>query len=106
MLAGRCRFFAVLAMLCFPAVAAAQVVPPSAQPGRERDRFADPQTPRARPGGTPGLPGTGAPPGADGIRLTIGRIVVTGATVYTEADLAPLYADLVGPEVPLSAIYE
>jgi hemolysin activation/secretion protein len=106
MLAGRCRFFAVLAMLCFPAVAAAQVVPPSAQPGRERDRFVDPQAPRAQPGGTIGLPGTVAPPGADGIRLTIGRIVVTGATVYTEADLAPLYADLVGPEVSVSAIYE
>jgi hemolysin activation/secretion protein len=106
MLAGRCRVFAVLAMLCFPAVAAAQVIPPSAQPGRERDRFVDPQTPRAQPGGTIGLPGTVAPSGAETIRLTISRIVVSGASVYTEADLAPLYADLLGKEVSLAAVYE
>ena len=107
MLAGRCRYLAVLAMLCFPAIAVAQVVPPSAQPGRERDRFVEPLAPRAQPGGpTTGLPGTVAPPGADGVRLTISRVVVTGSTVYSEADLAPLYADLVGPQVSLSAVYE
>jgi hemolysin activation/secretion protein len=106
MVAGRCRIFAVLAMLCFPVVAAAQVIPPSAQPGRERERFVDPQAPRAQPGGTIALPSTVAPSGAETIRLTIRRIVVTGASVYSEADLAPLYADLVGPEVSLAAVYE
>ena len=35
-------------MLCFPAVAAAQVVPPSAQPGRERERFVEPRPARSR----------------------------------------------------------
>jgi hemolysin activation/secretion protein len=107
MLAGRCRFLAVLAMLCFPAVAVAQVIPPSAQPGRERDRFVEPQAPRARPGGEGiSLPGTVAPSGAEGIRLTIGRIVVTGATVYSAADFEPLYADLLNHDVPLTAVYE
>lgn len=106
MVAGRCRIFAVLAMLCFPVVAAAQVIPPSAQPGRERERFVDPQAPRAQPGGTIALPSTVAPSGAETLRLTIRRIVVTGASVYTEEDLAPLYADLVGPEVSLAAVYE
>jgi len=106
MVAGRCRFFAVLAMLCFPVVAAAQVIPPSEQPGRERERFVEPQAPRAQPGGTIALPSTVAPSGAETIRLTIRRIVVTGASVYSEADLAPLYADLVGPEVSLAAVYE
>ena len=38
--------------------------------------------------------------------LTVSRIVITGATVYGDADFAPLYADLVGREVPLAAVYE
>ena len=90
MVAGRCRFFAVLAILCFPVVAAAQVIPPSEQPGRERERFIEPRAPRAQPGGTIALPSTVAPSGAETIRLTIRRVVVTGASVYSEADLAPL----------------
>ena len=107
MVAGRCRFLAVLAMLLLPVTAVAQVIPPSAQPGRERDRFVDPQAPRAQPGGaTITLPSTVAPPGAEGIRLTISRVVITGATVYGEADFAPLYADLLGGEVSLAAIYD
>src|SRR5205085_1561808 len=95
-----------LAILCFPVVAAAQVIPPSAAPGRERERFVDPQAPRAQPGGTISLPSTVAPSGAETFRLTIRRVVVTGASVYSEEDLAPLYADLVGPEVTLAAVYE
>ena len=106
MLAGRYRFIAVLAMLCFPVVAAAQVIPPSAAPGRERERFVDPPAPRAQPGGTISLPSTVAPPGAESIRLTVRRVVVTGATVYGEADFEPLYADLLGPDVSLAAVYE
>src|SRR3954463_6232638 len=107
MAAGRCRFWAVLAMLFLPVTAVAQVIPPSAQPGRERERFVEPQAPRAQPGGaTITLPSTVAPPGAEGIRLTVSRVVITGATVYSDADLAPLYADLTGGEVSLAAIYD
>ena len=104
---GGCRLLAVLAFLLLPAVAVAQVIPPSAQPGRERERFVDPQAPRAQPGGdTISLPSTVAPAGAEGIRLTISRVIITGATVYSEADLAPLYADLIGGEVTLAAVYD
>ena len=107
MAAGRCRFLAVLALLLLPVTAVAQVIPPSALPGRERERFVEPQAPRAQPGGTTiTLPSTVAPPGAEGIRLTISRVVVTGATVYSDADLAPLYADLIGGEVSLAAVYD
>jgi len=109
MAAGGCRLLAVLALLLLPVTAVAQVViPPSAQPGREREQLAPPvQGPQARPGGaTITLPSTVAPPGAERIRLTIGRVVVTGATVYSEADLAPLYADLIGAEVSLAAVYD
>src|SRR4051812_2019917 len=105
--AGGCRLFAVLALLCLPVSAVAQVIPPDAQPGRERERFVDPQAPRARPGGeTISLPSTVAPAGAESITLTISRVVVTGSTVYSDAELAVLYADMVGGEVTLAAVYD
>jgi hemolysin activation/secretion protein len=107
MVPGRCRLLAVLAFLFLPAVAVAQVIPPSEQPGRERERFREPTPPAARPRGeTITLPSTVAPAGAESIRLTVARVVVTGATVYSEADLAPLYADLIGGEVSLAAVYD
>jgi hemolysin activation/secretion protein len=106
MVPGRCRLLAVLAFLFLPAVAVAQVIPPSEQPGRERERFREPTAPRAQPGGTISLPSTVAPAGAESIRLTVSRVVITGATVYSEADLAPLYADLLGGEVSLAAVYD
>src|SRR5882724_6203330 len=92
MAAGGRRLFAVLAMLFLPVVAVAQVAQP-APPGRERERFVEPPAPRAQPGG-------------DSITLPISRVVITGATVYSDADLAPLYADIVGGEVPLAAVYD
>jgi len=109
MAAGGCRLLAVLALLVLPVTAVAQVViPPGAQPGREREQLAPPVAgPQARPGGaTITLPSTVAPAGAERIRLTIARVVVTGATVYSDADLAPLYADLIGAEVSLAAVYD
>jgi len=107
MLAGRCRFFAVLAILLLPVTAVAQVIPPSAQAGRERERFVEPPQARAQPGGDViSLPSTVAPPAAAAITLTVSRVIVTGATVYSDADLAPLYADLLGGEVSLAAVYD
>ena len=87
-------------------MAAAEVrIPSSDAPGRDRERFVDPPAPRAQPGGgTITLPTTVAPAGADRILLTISRVVITGATVDSDADLAPLYAELVGPEVSLAAV--
>src|ERR1043165_2805211 len=104
---GMCRLLAVLALVLLPAVAAAQPIPSTAAPGREREQIAPPvQGPRAQPTATVPLPSTVAPAGAESLMLTISRIVITGATVYGEADLAPLYADLIGHEVPLAAVYE
>jgi hemolysin activation/secretion protein len=99
---------AVLLPLLIPTVAGAQAIPSGAQPGRERQQVAPPQPgPLAQPvGPTISLPSTVAPPGAESIMLTVSRIVITGATVYGEQDFAPLYADLIGHEVPLAAIYD
>src|SRR3954463_13372881 len=106
MAAGRGRLLAVLALLFLPVTAVARVIPPGAQPGREREQLAPPAPgPQARPvGDTISLPSTVAPAGAESIKLTIGRFVITGANPYSEADLAPLYADLIGGEVSLAAV--
>src|SRR3954447_26033090 len=107
MAAGRGRLLAVLALLFLPVTAVAQVIPPGAQPGRGGEQLAPPvQGPQARPGGgTITLPSTVAPDGAESIKLTIGRVVISGASVYSEADLAPLYPALIGGEVSLAAVY-
>ena len=84
-----------------------QTVTPNFEAGRERERFVEPQAPRAQPGGAPiALPSTTAPPGAKSVQITIRRIRIAGATVYGDDELAPLYRDLVGRRVALQAIYD
>src|SRR3954469_8398640 len=98
---------AALAMVSVSFAAIAQVVPPSDQPGRERERFERPPVPLAQPGGpTIVLPGIEAPPGAAETPLLIRQIRIVGATVYTPAQLAKLYADLIGKKVTLQAVYD
>jgi hemolysin activation/secretion protein len=105
---------AALAMVSVPFAAVAQVVPPGAQivppsdqPGRERERFERPPVPLAQPGGPAiSMPGIEAPPGAAETKLVIRQIRIVGATVYTAAQLAELYADLVGKTVTLKAVYD
>ena len=106
MFAGGRYLIAILAIVGLSATAVAQPVPPGAAPGREREQFVDPPAPRAQPGGTITLPSTVAPDGADAIRLTVRGFKIVGSTIYGEPELAPLYADLVGPEIPLAAIYD
>src|SRR5580692_4351391 len=105
--AGLCRVIAALALVIFTTAAVAQPIPPSAQPGRERERFSEPPAPLAQPGGAAiSLPSTVAPKGADRINVLVRDVHVTGMTVYTQEQLAPLYADLIGHEVTLQAIYD
>jgi hemolysin activation/secretion protein len=85
----------------------APVIPPSEQPGRERQRFAEPPPPLAGPAGPRvSLPSATAPPGADQIHLTIRDFRIEGATVYPADVLKALGADLIGHEVTLAAIYD
>jgi hemolysin activation/secretion protein len=96
--------FAAVAQVVPPG---AQVVPPSDQPGRERERFERPPVPLAQPGGPAiSVPGIEAPPGAAETKLVIRQIRIVGATVYTPAQLAELYADLIGKKVTLQAVYD
>jgi hemolysin activation/secretion protein len=93
------------AAACAQAVAPA--IPPSEQPGRERQRFTEPPAPQAEPvGPRVSLPGTTAPPGADKILLRIRDIRIEGATVYAADALKSLDADLIGHEVSLQEVYD
>lgn len=98
----------VMAGVLFATAVMAQPVPaPSSQPGRERERFTTPPAPLSQPGGaTISLPSTVAPKGAEHIKLHVRSVHITGVTVYRPEQLAPLYADLVGHEVTLAAVYE
>src|SRR3954466_10876044 len=98
---------AALAMVSVSFAAIAQVVPPSDQPGRERERFERPPVPLAQPGGPAiSVPGIEAPPGAAETKLVIRQIRIVGATIYTAAQLAELYANVVGKKVTLQAVYD
>ncbi len=100
---------AAIAMLAGDwSAAVAQVVPPGALPGREREQLLPQQpTPRAQPGGPAVvLGGTTAPAGAAKTMLVVRKIVVVGSTVYSADQLAPLYQDLIGRKVSLQAVYD
>jgi hemolysin activation/secretion protein len=107
MRAGVCRLMAALAMVAIAATAVAQPLPPSVQPGRERERFTPPTAPLSEPGGaTISLPSTVAPPGAERVKVRVRAVQIVGMTVYTPEQMASLYADMVGKEVTLQAIYD
>src|SRR5262249_36158346 len=79
----------------------------SAQPGRERERFERPPVPLAQPGGPAiSVPSIEAPPGAAETKLVIRQIRIVGATVYPAAQLAEVYAALIGKTVTLQAVYD
>jgi hemolysin activation/secretion protein len=106
--AGVCRLIAAVALLVVSTAALAQpVIAPSVQPGRERERFTEPPTPQAVTSG-PGitLPSTVAPKGAERVKVRVHSVHIEGMTVYTQEQIAPLYADMVGHQVTLQAIYD
>jgi hemolysin activation/secretion protein len=97
---------AAAAMLLASLPAVAQI-PPSELPGRERDRFQEPAPPRAQPAGAAiTLPSTVAPAGAESMTVVLRGVRIEGATVYRFDELAPLYQDIVGRSVPLTAVYD
>lgn len=101
------RYLALgLTIGCTPLEAIAQIIPPSAEPGREGQRFIQPPAPRAQPGGpTITLPSTVAPAGAGAIKLVLRELHIDGSTVYSDQELRPLYADFLGHEITLQQVY-
>src|SRR5262245_30281225 len=108
MIQSLCRYAAALALLGMPVAAVAQVIiPPTDRAGREQQRFQEPPVSRAQPRGSViALPSTVAPPGAENVKLVIRHVEITGSTVYGPDAFAPLYADLIGHEVTLQAVYD
>ena len=105
MVAAWRRLLLVFVVACVPLAAQAQI-PSSEQPGVARQRFIEQPAPKARPSGpTIILPSAGAPAGAASIKLHVDGVHIVGATVYSAAELKPLYADTVGHDVALSAVY-
>src|SRR5438874_2103604 len=103
-----CRLLAALALLVFWQLpVAAQIIPSSELPGRARESFEQPRAPLSRPGAAVvSLPSTVAPQGAEKLMVTVRGVRITGGTVYSAADLEPLYRDIIGREVPVTAIYD
>ena len=52
------------------------------------------------------MPGIEARPRSAETKLVIRQIRVVGATIYTAAQLAELYADVIGKTVTLQAVYD
>jgi len=103
----RTLIIAALAAAVAPIAASAQAVRGGDLPGRERERFFTPPPPQAQPAGPAiVLPSTAPPSGAERIKVNIRDICIKGATVYTKEQLAPLYADLIGRDIPVQALYD
>ena len=101
-----CRLVMALLLPVLAEPALAQI-PGSELPGRAREEFKQPRAPLSRPGAVVvSLPSTIAPEGADKLMVTVRGFRITGSTIYSDADLEPLYRDLIGREVPVTAIYD
>ena len=98
---------AVLLLFAVLDAALAQVLPPSADPSRVRQRFEPPPLPpRPAPPDVPRLPERGVPPGTVDVRFVLSEIRIEGATVYDVDEFRPLYGELIGQEVALDRIFQ
>ena len=97
----------IAAALLVASTAIAQVIPPSEQPGRERERFTQPPAPQAQPGpGAISLPSTMAPAGAASTAIVVRDVRITGSTIYSAKDFLPLYQALLGKKFTIQAVYD
>ena len=104
---ARALCIAALATTLLPFAASAQAIRGGDLPGRERERFVTPPPPLSQPRGPAiVLPSTAPPTGAERIKVNIRDICIKGATVYTKDQLAPLFDDLIGHDVPVQALYD
>ena len=93
-----------LSLLALPSLVLAQV-PTSVDPSLVERRFEDDQLPaRAQPGAVPVVSVPTNVPSAEAarIRFTLRSVAIDGATVYTQDDFTPLFADKLGKEISLA----
>ena len=88
------------------AEAVAQALPGPADPGRVEQRFQPVPTPQSAPEIVVPMPEQLPPPDrAKSIRLTLSSVGFDNNTVYSDADLRPLYEPLIGREITLLDLY-
>ena len=107
MRAGRGAVLVLVAGLwCAADTAAAQTIPPSADPGLVPQRFERAPQPKALPrvGGIQ-LPSTVPPANAEGITLSVSRFEITGSSVYSDGELNELVQPLIDRRIPLTEVY-
>jgi hemolysin activation/secretion protein len=87
--------------------AMAQTIPPAIDPGVIQRQFEPPPAPRPplAPPVVPELAPGIVPPEAEAIRFTLQAVTLDGGTVYDEAELRPLWADLLGQEISLATVF-
>lgn len=88
-------------------IAAAQVIPPSVQPGQTQQQFkpAPAPAPVKPPISVQAPPPNAPPPGAENVRITLENVEVAGATVYSQADFAPLIKPYLNRQITLVDLY-
>ena len=103
---GRQAALAVMVLTAWPA--AAQILPPSIDPGRQEQRFTPPPEPRS-PGPPLAVPPAEpaiAPPGSARLGFRLVSVDLEGVTAYPPQALAPLYADLIGRTITLEQVFQ
>jgi hemolysin activation/secretion protein len=103
-----CRLvFFCLLLAALPGLARAQAVPSAAEPSRVGRQIAPLAVPT--PSGAAPVeaapPAVNAPEGAEEIRFTLTKLSIEGMTVYTPAEIEPLYHSLLGREISLADVY-
>lgn len=101
------RFAAVGLFVCAIAGSAhAQTPPSTSEPGRIGERFQVPPAPKSVPDTVQVPEATSeAIEGAEQTRFVLEGVEIEGATVFSAADLAPLYSPMLHKEVTLADIY-
>ena len=100
---------ALFAALVISNTAAAQsIVPPTADPGRVRNDIQGsvPSIPAPDPQALASPPEVKAPPGAEEVRFVLNKIVISGASSLSQAEIAAVYKPLIGKEISLPQLYD
>lgn len=85
----------------------AQQLPSSVDPNRLEQRFERPQRPQSKPPvALPAPEQAPAPEAAGTIKFELSAVVVDAGTVFSQADLAPLWQPLLGHEISLLDLYK
>ena len=87
--------------------AGAQEIPSSTRPDVIGQEFRAPDVPLSTEDFTLPSPSTGTlPDGVEDVRFLLSEIILEGNAALSEAELHPIYADLLGVEVSLSRVFE